>query len=73
MMHMLTSFMGDFFFIRAASFLSAKTFFWLISVVLFSFIEAQELIFLHRRDHNWWPGSSFSKAIGDGTETRSIV
>ena len=30
----------------------------LISVVLFSFIEAQELIFLHRRDHNWWPGSS---------------
>ena len=28
----------------------------LISVVLFSFIEAQELIFLHRRDHNWWPG-----------------
>ena len=27
MMHMLTSFMGDFFFIRAASFLSAKTFF----------------------------------------------
>ena len=25
----------------------------LISVVLFSFIEAQELIFLHRRDHNW--------------------
>ena len=26
--------------------------------MLFSFIEAQELIFLHRRDHNWWPGSS---------------
>ena len=29
--------------------------------MLFSFIEAQELIFLHRRDHNWWPGSTLHK------------
>ena len=37
--------------------------------MLFSFIEAQELIFLHRRDHNWWPGSNVTV---DNTKGQAI-
>ena len=44
----------------------------IISVVLFSFIEAQELIFLHRRDHNWWPGSTV-KGLGYRAGKYSII
>ena len=44
----------------------------LISVVSFSFIEAQELIFLHRRDHNWWPGSTVYLCVHPCTSTQRL-